>query len=212
LQRGVNGSEFKTLGKLHILRVADAKPTTPRFRYRSNEGQYGFILLNLPVMYLLMSDTYFEESEVYLLYSCAYFQHPDAYFLYPDAYLLHSCPYFRHPDACSRLLYANSLHSDACSGNSCLYLLYPDAYLQYSCQYLLYPDAYLRYLVCQQSLHLPDYHGCSSFSVQSMLCCQAVSHDLCLAKIGISIYGYQIYPQIQNDKISRLVTTIAQRG
>ena len=41
LQRGVNGSEFKTPGKLHILRVADAKPTTPRYRWRSNEGQCG---------------------------------------------------------------------------------------------------------------------------------------------------------------------------
>lgn len=40
LQRGVNGSEFKTPGKLHILRVADAKPTTPRYRRRSNEGQF----------------------------------------------------------------------------------------------------------------------------------------------------------------------------
>jgi len=41
LQRGVNVSEFKTLEKLHILRVADAKPTTPRYRWRSNEGQCG---------------------------------------------------------------------------------------------------------------------------------------------------------------------------
>lgn len=41
LQRGVNGSEFKTPGKLHILRVADAKPTISRLRYRTNEGQCG---------------------------------------------------------------------------------------------------------------------------------------------------------------------------
>jgi hypothetical protein len=40
-REGVNGSEFKTLGKLHILCVSDAKPTTPRYRYRSNEGQTG---------------------------------------------------------------------------------------------------------------------------------------------------------------------------
>jgi hypothetical protein len=40
LQRGVNGSEFKTLCKVHLLCVADAKPNTPRYRYRSNKGQY----------------------------------------------------------------------------------------------------------------------------------------------------------------------------
>ena len=38
-REGVNGSEFKTPGKLHILHVADAKPTTPRLSDSGNEGQ-----------------------------------------------------------------------------------------------------------------------------------------------------------------------------
>jgi len=45
-REGVNGFEFKTLGKLYILRVSDAKPTTPRYCYRSNEGQTGLFLQN----------------------------------------------------------------------------------------------------------------------------------------------------------------------
>jgi len=65
LQRGVNGSEFKTLVKLHLLCVTDAKHTTPRFRYHSNEGQCELKVISI---YSFNQTYFFSEFDVVVFF------------------------------------------------------------------------------------------------------------------------------------------------